>query len=1173
MKLKLILLFAMLVGSAGLTRAGVARSLTSVYTVCPLGCDFVTIQAAENAATSGDAIQILAAVHTEAGISLTKDLTISGQGVAATIVQADTDPGVALDRIFWVQAGANVVIRDMTLRNGNVDGWGGALRNTGTLTGENLRLVANTAAVGGGAVVNEGALTLRQTVIQDNSAVQFGGGVYNWTGAVLRLADSSIQANVSDNGGGLLNNLDAQTIITATTFSANTATTNGGGALNGGVLTVSESTFTGNIADSRGGGLGNFGANSVSTVNTSLVSANTANGGGGGLDNVSGTLILNQVTVNGNSADQGGGLSNGDNLVVNNSTFAGNIGFSIGGGLFNGGDGVISQSTFNNNNAPYAGAVINNSSAHLLTEDSQFNNNTAANDGGAVLNGGELTFNRCVFSGNSAIGGGAINNGTGTMIINDSRFQNNLAVLNGGAVENFIGLLTVNNTVFQNNTVSAVGVSGGFGGAIYNSQGTVTIDLSSFTGNQARSTASGNGWGGAVFNQAGVLSLDHSTLVSNSATTFGGGVLNGGVFTLQNSTLVGNIAIVYGGGIANLKIAPGSGTLQAQNVTLTGNIATRGGGAFNAALGTLTVDNSTFYDNLTTSNGTEFLNAVGSLIVRNSIAANDTNDNACDGVIDSAGAPNLASDISCNFSLRADPLLGPLLDNGGPTPTRALLPGSPALDAGDDTTCLPTDQRGISRPRGEACDLGAYEALAYPAVSFSSAAYSVPEAAGTWLITVTLTHSTEEVVTVPYGAEGGSATPGSDYQVVGGTLTFLPGETLRVLQLIIVDDALNETDETINLALSEPANATLGDPSETVVTILDDDPIPAVHLDAAAYTVGESGAVITATVVMSAPSGKNVSVQYQTAPGTATIGSDYLSAGGVLNFAPGQVEQAVAMTILDDALDENDETFSLSLINPVNVLLGSPAEAVITIADDDAPPAIALASADFAAVENTGSAIITVTLSMSSTLPVSVDYATSDGTATGNEDYTPVSGTLTLLPGAAAQTFSIPLLDDLVEEAAETVLIALSNPINATLGNPVTATLTIENDDTVRHLNFSNAAYLVNEVAGAVTLQVVLDLPTNQTVTVAYTTSDLTAKAGQDYVAKSGTLTFAPGQTSQPLTITLLNDLLDEPSEAFSVMLSNPVNAQLGDTSGAAVYILDDDPPRFYRYVPISFRQ
>lgn len=1172
MKHKLAIVLLMLVWFVTLPRSSAAQSLNAVRTVCLVGCDYISIQAAVNGALAGDTILILDPIHVEAGVSVSKNLIISGQGQAATIVQADVDPGVAIDRILWVQVGVEATVRDMTLRYGNISGWGGAVRNSGVMTLDNVRLTANSAAVGGGALVNEGVMTIQNSQIQNNSAVQFGGGIYNWTGASLTIDNCTMTSNSAGTGGGLLNNLDAQATILSTTFNSNVTTTNGGGVLNGGDLTVSNSTFSGNTATSRGGGLGNFSADSVLTISDSVVNGNTANGGGG-LDNVSGTLILNQVTVSGNSADQGGGLSNGDHLTVSLSTFSSNTAISIGGGLSNGGQGTISQSQFDNNDAPYAGALLNNPSSMLLVEDSQFHGNSASDDGGAVLNGGDLTINTSTFQANSATGGGAIDNGSGSLTINNSLFQANLAVLNGGAIENFIGILTVNSSVFQNNTVSAIGVSGGFGGAIYNTQGTVMVDLSRFSDNEARSTTSGNGWGGALFNQSGVMTVDHSTLNGNSATTFGGGLFNGGALTLQNSTLVANTASVYGGGLTNLRVEPGLGVADVDNVTVTLNGANRGGGAFNGSVGVLNVNNSTFYVNQSSTGGSEFFNATGTLTVRNSIAANQSSNSACYGTITTGGAPNLASDTSCAFSRRADPLLGGLQDNGGPTQTRALLPGSPALDAGDDATCLPTDQRGSPRPRGEACDLGAYEALAYPAVQFATAVYTVTEDIGGLAVTVTLTHAAEEIVTVPYGIEGGSATPGSDYQLVGGTLTFAPGETVHTIQVSIYDDTVDEIDETIELALSEPVNASLGDPSQTVITILDNDATPTVYLNSVSYMIDEGAGVLNATILLSAPSGQNLSIQYQTLADSATAGSDYLSAGGILNFTPGQTERLVTITIVNDALDELDETFSLTLTNPINVILGEPAQATATITDDDAAPHIMFTDADFTVVENEGMAVIEVGLDAPSGLPVSVDYVASDGTATGGVDYTAVSGTLTLSPGATTQTFNVPILDDSLEEGDETVMLALSAPVNAMLGAPSSAVLTIQDNDQVRHLNFPSLATTVSETAGTVTLQVLLDAPAAQTVTVDFATFDGVAKAGSDYMAQTGTLTFTPGQTSRTITLVILNDQRDEPSEAFSVVLSDPTNAELGPTSATAVIITDDDPPLHFIFIPISFRQ
>jgi hypothetical protein len=181
------------------------------------------------------------------------------------------------------------------------------------------------------------------------------------------------------------------------------------------------------------------------------------------------------------------------------------------------------------------------------------------------------------------------------------------------------------------------------------------------------------------------LSLENLTIANGSAVD-GVGIFNAGTLTVTNSTISGNSAIMIGGGIHN------EGTLTVTNSTISGNDALSGGG-IDHNHGTLTLAHS-----ILASNG------------RDCQARADFTT-----VID--GGYNIVQDGSCisaPTSFEADPLLGPLADNGGPTMTHALLPGSPAIDAipqgisGCGTTII-NDQRGVTRPQGSACDIGAYE--------------------------------------------------------------------------------------------------------------------------------------------------------------------------------------------------------------------------------------------------------------------------------------------------------------------------------------------------------------------------------------------------------------------------------------------------------------------------------
>jgi predicted outer membrane repeat protein len=242
--------------------------------------------------------------------------------------------------------------------------------------------------------------------------------------------------------------------------------------------------------------------------------------------------------------------------------------------------------------------------------------------------------------------GGGISTVSGTINVNHSTFSGNSAGVHGGGIYDFSGSVTVSNSIFINNDATRGG-----GGGIFNDQGSLTVSNSSFSGNSARS-------GGGILNNEGSAAVSNSTFSGNSTTINGGGIYSkDGPMTVSNSTISGN----------------------------------RSGGIYSDAFVTL----------------------------RNTIVANNTSSGStgnCTSHI-SADSHNLASDGTCGGATQkssAELNLGPLADNGGPTQTIALLPGSAAIDAGDDAVCVAApvnnlDQRGIARPQGAACDVGAFE--------------------------------------------------------------------------------------------------------------------------------------------------------------------------------------------------------------------------------------------------------------------------------------------------------------------------------------------------------------------------------------------------------------------------------------------------------------------------------
>jgi hypothetical protein len=293
------------------------------------------------------------------------------------------------------------------------------------------------------------------------------------------------------------------------------------------------------------------------------------------------------------------------------------------------------------------------------------------------------------------------------------------------------------------------------------------------------------------------------------------------------------------------------------------------------------------------------------------------------------------------------------------------------------------------------------------------------------------------------------------YTATSGTLTFAANETTKTFTVPVANNGVADGNRALTVKLTTPGGGgVLGAPNTATVTVVDDE--VGVRFSAVAYTVGEAGAVATITVVRTGPVAPVVTVQYATSDGTATAGPDYTARAGTLTFGANVTTASFTVPIVNDVVVEGPETVTLTLSSPGGALLGTPSSAVLTIVDNDAGGAIQF-SAAASIVTEPASAVtpVVATVTVTRTVPAgmtaglaTVDYATSDGTATAGQDYTATAGTLTFPVGILSRTFTVPVLHDTLDEPAETVNLTLSNPTGgATLGARSLAVLTITDND------------------------------------------------------------------------------------------------------------------------------
>jgi hypothetical protein len=354
------------------------------------------------------------------------------------------------------------------------------------------------------------------------------------------------------------------------------------------------------------------------------------------------------------------------------------------------------------------------------------------------------------------------------------------------------------------------------------------------------------------------------------------------------------------------------------------------------------------------------------------------------------------------------------------------------------------------------------------------------------------------------------------------------------------------------------------DSAEGPVTV-----VPQVSIANGTLAEGNAGrSQMVFTVTLSQAASGPVSVGYTTVNGTATAGQDYASAVGTLTFAAGETSKTVGVDILGDTLVETNETFTLSLSSPTGATIAR-GQATGTIVNDDidTQPATlpAISIADLSTREGNGEHnhfMFVVTLDKASAVPVTVQYKTVNGSATGGVDYAASTGTVTFAPGTTSQMIHVDIQGDSLAEADETFTVELSSPVGATIADG-SATGTIVNDDgtapVLPGLSVSDATRVEgNSGTAKLNFTVSLSQAATGPVTVQYGTANGTASAGSVYTAKSGTLTFAAGQTSKTVSVAVLGDTAVEANETLTLNLSGVSGATIADGSGTGTITNDD---------------
>jgi len=459
-------------------------------------------------------------------------------------------------------------------------------------------------------------------------------------------------------------------------------------------------------------------------------------------------------------------------------------------------------------------------------------------------------------------------------------------------------------------------------------------------------------------------------------------------------------------------------------------------------------------------------------------------------------------------------------------------------------------------------DDDAYDGLAVPSVQVTitddgqpTLSLDVPdpvvEADGATIpVTLSLTSPSAFDVSVHLSTHDGTATAGVDYTATDVDITIPAGELGAVQDVLLLNDEVPESTESFTVSLTDAQGATLG-VDETTGTILDDD-LPGLSVNN--VTVMEDGGPAVFRVTLDPVAARDVVFSFHTADNTAVSPSDYLAVAGTDTIHAGDTWLDIPVVIVDNAVSESQETFTVNLSAVPEQAVILDGEGVGTINDDDG--SLSVFVADASVTEDDGTAVFALTLSGQSQQDVTVTLSTQKGTAVAGEDFTArTDEPVVITAGSLSETFVVQIIDDGIAENAEVFSVVITDVAGASIGDP-SAVCDIADDDPVT-LDVGDA--LAGEDDGMIVFRVAKTPAIARAVTFQIDTTAGTAGEGTDFVGVHTTLAIPADSTGADVQVGVLQDSLNETDETFLVQISAPSGLSvIGDGTGQGT-IVDDD--------------
>ncbi|MEC4983364.1 MAG: Calx-beta domain-containing protein [Oscillatoria sp. PMC 1068.18] len=470
------------------------------------------------------------------------------------------------------------------------------------------------------------------------------------------------------------------------------------------------------------------------------------------------------------------------------------------------------------------------------------------------------------------------------------------------------------------------------------------------------------------------------------------------------------------------------------------------------------------------------------------------------------------------------------------------------------------------------------------AVRFANVTFSVTEEGiplpGSTLVTVERIGQTNTEVVAQVSLVGGTATGGEgadegidfDNRDFPVSVTFAAGETIRTISVPVFVDDIAELIETVELQVVPTQGANLAEPQLATLQIVDEQ-TPQIEFTSTTYTLNENGTaaedstLVTLTRIGNPNEDSFVQISVVPEGTTAAAGTDYTEIFPLtVRFAAGETTKTVAIPLINDRVAEDPENIVLQLDDLLNGDVVGTDIATVTVLDDDegAAPAIQFGQTTYRVIENDLSAVVTLTREGNIDTASSVQVSITGGTADAAADYdaTGFPVTANFAAGETTTTFTVPIVNDTLEEGTETVTFSLINANNAIVGEQAAATLEIIDDESDPIIRFSETFYEVGEEEGAIDVITVTregNTSVESTVQVSIAGGDATPGTDFDNTGFPLTVTFAAGETSAQITIPITQDAEIEGPEDINLELVNATNGDLDPAQSSATVQINDD--------------